>query len=361
MGLKKIKSLDQPFNSHNNELISVIVAAKNEEEQIKASLLSQFAQTYKNIEWIVVNDRSTDQTGEIITELLLVEPRLQVIHIDELPSGWLGKNHALYKGFQEAKGEWLLFTDGDILYDKHAFKKAISYANQNEVDHLSVMPNITGNGFWLQAFISFFLFGFNYFKRPWVTNSANSKQSVSIGAFNLVKREAYVSIGTHKSLAMRPDDDLQLALRIKKAGFRQHLAEALNFVEVIWYNNLSEAIRGLEKNTFAGLHYRLSMVLFAIGGIFISQILPFWLLLFGTAAIRLYSLVAIVLIFITYYLVLKKETKFPLLTFAAFPITASLFLYTIIRATILTYIQGGIYWRGTFYSLNDLKKGNKND
>ncbi|WP_085524506.1 glycosyltransferase [Tuberibacillus sp. Marseille-P3662] len=356
-GMKKMKPLERQRVSNNNELLSVIVAARNEEQQIEESLLSQFQQTYTNVEWIVVNDRSTDMTAKILSKLERGESRLQVIHIDYLPQGWLGKNYALFRGYQQAQGNRLLFTDADVIYEKEAFSKAISYASANKIDHLTLTPNLKAEGFWLKAFVAFFLFGFSYFKRPWMANSERSKQGTGIGAFNMLTRQAYEAIGTHKSIALRPDDDLQLGIKIKQAGFRQRLATALHLIKVTWYDTLPAAIQGLEKNAFAGLFYRISMVVLAAVGVAMSQCLPFVLLLFGTPIMRWYSLVIIVLIFVVYQLVITKMTTLSSIHFLVFPLTAMIFIYTILRATYLTYRQGGIVWRGTFYTLEDLRKG----
>lgn len=356
IGLRKIEALEAEKSLEDGPLLSVIVAARNEAGQIKSSILSQLEQTYKNVEWILVNDRSTDSTGLLMDELQQEDHRITVIHIEELPEGWLGKNNALYKGFLQASGRWLLFTDADVKFDKETFAKALHYFERHELDHLTAAPNLSANPFWLKSFIAFFMFGFSYFKRPWAANNPKSKVGTGIGAFNLVSKEAYQSFGTHERVKMRPDDDLQLGMKMKKEGYRQRIVTALELIEVEWYGSLREAFVGLEKNTFAGLHYRVSMVLFAIFGVFITNVLPFITIFSSDKTVALLSLGNILLSGIHYLLVIKKMTIFSPSMFLVLPVTALLFIYSIIRASLLTFKRGGIMWRGTIYKLSELRE-----
>ncbi len=355
--ITKIENVQEDTNFHNSgPLLSIIVAAKDEEKHIEASLVSQFQQTYHNIEWIVVNDRSTDRTGTIIDQLTTIEPRMKCIHIEHLDEGWLGKNHALYKGYLQSKGEYILFTDADIIFKKDTVSKAVSYFQNQKLDHLTLAPNLKGSSFWTNAFVSFFLFGFGYFKRPWKSNDSKSKSAIGIGAFNLLTRDAYEKIGTHKNIKMRPDDDLMLGRQIKEAGKKQHLALALTHLEVEWYPDLRSALVGLEKNTFAGLFYSYFMVLFAITGLFLSQLFPFIALFVTSGTTQLIFLLSILMLFLAYNATANKMAKGANIYLTVFPITVLLFIYSIARATILTIHRGGIIWRGTFYSIKQLKK-----
>lgn len=356
IGLRKLEALENEEGLVDGPLLSVVVAARNEEKQINESILSQQNQTYKHVEWILVDDRSTDGTGKIMDELKNVDPRITVIHIHDLPEGWLGKNYALYTGSQHSSGKWLLFTDADVLYEKEAFAKALHYFEKHQLDHLTAAPNLSAKGFWLKSFVAFFLFGFSYFKRPWMANNPKSKIGTGIGAFILVTKAAYERFGTHEKVKMRPDDDLQLGMKMKKAGFRLRIVTALKLIEVEWYGSLKDAFIGLEKNTFAGLNYRISMVLFAILGILLTQVLPFVTVFSTNKTILLLSLGNILLCGILYLMIIIRMTLFSPVMFLVFPITALLFIYSILRASILTFKRGGIVWRGTTYRLSELRK-----
>lgn len=356
IGLRKIDSLEKESSLEDGPQLSVIVAARNEEKQIKDSILSQLKQSYENVEWILVNDRSTDTTGKVMDELQQHDSRISVIHIEALPDGWLGKNYALYTGSRHASGKWLLFTDADVHFEKEAFAKALQYFERHRLHHLTAAPNLSARKFWLKTFVAFFLFGFSYFKRPWAANNPRSKIGTGIGAFNLISKEAYKAFGTHEKVKMRPDDDIQLGMKMKRAGYRQRIVTALRLIEVEWYGSLKEAFVGLEKNTFAGLHYRISMVLFAILGVFITNVLPFIAIFSEDKTVVLLSLGNILLSGIHYILVIKKMTLFSPAMFLVLPITALLFIYSIIRASFLTFKRGGISWRGTTYKLSELRE-----
>jgi cellulose synthase/poly-beta-1,6-N-acetylglucosamine synthase-like glycosyltransferase len=355
LGLKSLDRLEDSDTMTEGPLLSVITAARNEEARLAESLETQLQQSYKRIEWILVNDRSTDSTGSIMDHIQKSDSRVKCIHIDCLPSGWLGKNHALYKGYMESSGELILFTDADVLFKKDAFSKAVHYFSKNDLDHLTAAPSMTGRSFWLNTFIAFFLFGFSYYKRPWLANNPRSKSGIGIGAFNMVSRRSYEAIGTHKAITMRPDDDLMLGMKMKQNGHKQKFATAMDLIEVEWYESLKDAFKGLEKNTFAGLHYRISMVLFAIAGTFLSQVLPFFAIFSTDKIIFSLSLANIILLAGVYTIITKRMSKFSPLLFTVFPITALLFIYSIIRASILTFVRGGIVWRGTLYKLSELR------
>jgi cellulose synthase/poly-beta-1,6-N-acetylglucosamine synthase-like glycosyltransferase len=356
IGFRNLDSLEGEENLKDGQLLSVIVAARNEEKQIRASIQSQLQQTYQKVEWIIVNDRSTDQTGQIMDDLKKEDSRIKVIHIHDLPDGWLGKNHALYTGSKLASGKWLLFTDADVKYEKEAFAKALHYFEKHQIDHLTAAPYLNAKGFWLKSFIAFFLMGFSYFKRPWMANNPKSKIGTGIGAFILITKEAYNGFGTHERIRMRPDDDLQLGMRMKREGYKQRIVTALHLIEVEWYGSLREAFIGLEKNTFAGLNYRISMVFLAIIGIFVGHILPFITVFSADKTLALISLGNILGSGILYVLIIRRMTLFSPALFLVLPITALLFIYSIVRASLLTFKRGGIVWRGTTYRLSELRE-----
>nr|WP_251030178.1 glycosyltransferase family 2 protein [Bacillus sp. ISL-35] len=356
IGFRKLDSLERAKAGNRKPLLSVIVAARNEEEHISHSIRTQLAQTYKNTEWILVNDRSEDGTGSVMEFLKSLDSRIKVVHIKSLPEGWLGKNHALYKGFQLASGSLILFTDADVMYHPEAFSKAVGYFEEHSLDHLTAAPNLSAKPFWLKAFVAFFLFGFSYYKRPWLGNNPRSKTGVGIGAFNMITRSAYEKVGTHESIKMRPDDDLQLGMMVKRLGLNQRIVTAMTLIEVEWYQTLGGALGGLEKNTFAGLHYRISMVLFSVFGVFVSQVLPFFTVFSGNQAVAILSAVNLVFLAFLYMLVTKKMTRFSPWLFLVLPFTALLFIFSILRASYLTIKRGGIIWRGTKYTLAELRK-----
>ncbi|MDG5470718.1 glycosyltransferase family 2 protein [Jeotgalibacillus sp. ET6] len=355
-GLSQLQDLSNESPTVSAGMVSFIIAARNEEHTIEKSIRSQLEQTYQPVEWILVNDRSTDGTGKIMEKLARHDSRIHVVHIKKLPEGWLGKNHALHTGARKSAGNLLVFTDADVRYEPDLLAKAVAFFSRNALHHLTISPNLVAKTFVLQGFISFFLFGFSYFKRPWSANQDHKKTGMGIGAFNMLSRKAYQEIDGHQKIRMRPDDDLQLGMLVKKHGLKQRLVTGLSLLHVEWYPSLKEAIRGLEKNTFAGLHYSYLLAAAAVTGVFVSQFLPFITLFHSALPVRMMSILTILLLAAISLAIIKKLTLFSPWTVALFPLSVLLFIYAISRAVFLTMIRGGIKWRGTTYPLKEIKK-----
>lgn len=335
--------------------LSVIIPACNEERSIETAVRSLLQQDYPNLELVLVDDRSTDRTGEIMDRLAAEFPQLTVIHIEALPAGWLGKNHALWVGARRASGSLLLFTDADVHYDPTALRRAVAYLLEQNLDHLTLAPDMAVKGYWLQAWVGFFIMSFLAYKTPYRANNPKSKVGMGIGAFNLIRRAAYEQIGTHQAISLRPDDDLRLGQRLKRMGLSTRVAMGRRLLSVEWYTTLWEAIRGLEKNTFAGLEYSLPMVFVSVAGLLTIMIWPFIALFFTSGwTFALYA-AAILLQLATFYMANQMMGPQALSLALAYPVSALLFAFTVARAAYLTLRQGGITWRGTFYPLKLLK------
>jgi glycosyltransferase involved in cell wall biosynthesis len=324
---------------------------------IAPALLSVLAQRYPGLEVLVVNDRSTDRTGEILD--LLAAGRgaegLRVVHLSELPGGWLGKNHALDYGAREAAGEWILFTDADVVMEPTVIARAMAYALAERLDHLTIAPKLVMGSAVLDAFAGTFAVFFARYAKPWKARDAGSRRHVGIGAFNLVRASAYRSVGGHRPLAMRPDDDLKLGKLLKSGGFRQDLMIGGDMVSVEWYGSLPEAVRGLEKNTFAGLNYSVAAVVGACLGSLALDVWPFAALLLTAGATRWLNALAAALA-VASYIGSTRASGSRMLYALAYPFATLLLLFIVIRSTILALRNGGIRWRDTLYPLEELRK-----
>lgn len=339
---------------HIPQRVSIIIAARNEQRNIREALQSLLDLDYPDYELIVVNDRSEDATGFILDEMAHDNPRLKIIHIDRLPAGWLGKNHALWAGSRQATGGLLLFTDADIVMEATVLTRAVGFMSQNRLDHLAATPSMHMPTSFLGMFGSAFIVIFSLFARPWKAGDPGSYFHIGIGAFNLVKRDVYGLVGGHETIRMRPDDDIKLGKIIKKAGYRQDVAYAPEFLNVEWYSSVREAIRGLEKNAFSGADYSVVMVLTGVLFHSLCSIWPFIALFVTAGPVRgIYALTA-ALILLTAADSSRFHRSNPWYALG-YPLASALFVYILLRTMLLNLIQGGIYWRGTFYSLKELK------
>jgi hypothetical protein len=335
--------------------VSVIVPALNEEEDIRSALQSLLDLDYAPIEIIVLNDRSTDSTGDILDEMAASHPRLHVVHIEHLPKGWLGKNHALYCGAQKASGEYLLFSDADVVMEPSTLKRAVRFSVEHKLDHLTLFFKALLPSSLLQMVVIDLGLGLVSYLRPWKAADPSSPCFIGVGAFNLVKKESYWKAGGHQAIRLCPLDDLKLGQLLKKSGFRQDCLYGYDFVSVKWYGSLPEMTRGLMKNTYAALNYSFGrLCLFTFLQILVS-IWPVWALLVTEGEARAANF-AIVMLTGTFYLAAAVKSDIRPWSAMWFPLTPYIRMYMTWKAVLVTVGRGGIDWRGTFYLLSDLKE-----
>jgi cellulose synthase/poly-beta-1,6-N-acetylglucosamine synthase-like glycosyltransferase len=334
--------------------VSIVIPARNEERNLEEALRSVLALDYDNLEIEVVEDRSTDRTGEILERMAAAEPRLRVVRVRELPPGWLGKNHALWLGAEKATGEFLLFTDADVVMAPSALRRAVGAMAADGLDHLTATPEIERPSALFEMFIGAFSLFFALFTRPWKVKDPKSPRYVGIGAFNLVRASAYRAVGGHRTIAMRPDDDLKLGKILKGGGFRQELAFGQGMLRVEWYASVRELIQGLMKNAFSGVDYRVSVVVFSTVFQLTLLVWPFLAILMTSGPTRWLNL-ASVLVLVALCWINAPLAGVRRWHGVGFPLATLLFLYIVWRATVLTLWNDGIDWRGTHYPLAELK------
>jgi cellulose synthase/poly-beta-1,6-N-acetylglucosamine synthase-like glycosyltransferase len=335
--------------------VSLIAPARNEERNIEAAMRSLLAIDYPNLQITIINDRSTDQTGAILKRLAAKEPRLNVVEVTELPPGWLGKNHAMHLGARQSDGEWLLFTDADILFEPTSLRRAIGYVQEHLLDHLAAYPDVHMPGWLLNSFVITFATMFTMFIRPWQVRNPHSNAYIGIGAFNLVSAEAYRVCGGHVPIRMRPDDDLKLGHLIKLNAYRSDVVNGQGAIVVEWYESLDEMIRGLEKNSAAPLEYSIPVIVGSCLVLFFANIWPFlavWIT-WGRWSQLLFAISILLLLWAN--VLTAINVRQPLWRALVFPLAISIFLYIQIRGLVLLLVRGGIQWRDTFYPLEELK------
>jgi len=332
--------------------LAIIIAVRNEEEDLANALQSVCNINYSNCRIMVVNDRSTDRTAAILQDFKMSYPQITVTTVTTLPDGWLGKNNALYQGYLSSTEEWMLFTDADIVFHPDALSRAVSYAVVNKLDHLAILPKVVSRSAILNSVLATFTIMLMMHLRPWDAKKAKSKAYIGIGAFNLVRRDAYERAGTHALIKLRPDDDLQLGFKIKSTGLRQDVLIGNEYVSLEWYKNLGQLGNGLLKNSFAVANYKTGESIVNTILILISIALPMPLMfIFGSAGIRLMAC-AMLLTHIVYMVVIPPNKWWYAFVI---PFAGFFMAWTTFRATYITLKQGGIYWRDRFYPLAMLK------
>ena len=364
MGMPKITDVTKPewnrkpATANGDPRVSIIVPARDEEETIAETLRRLLTLDYDNFEIIAVNDRSTDRTGTIMAAAARPNTleRLRVIHIQELPEGWLGKTHAMWTAGEQATGDWLLFTDADVLFKPDSLRRVITYAESEKADHTVLFPQMIMKQPGEKMMIAFFQTLFMFGHRPWKVADPRTKDHIGVGAFNLVRRSAYQAVGTYKALRMEVLDDMKLGKVIKAAGFRQRNVFGADLISIRWAKGAMGVVRNLTKNFFAVLSFEwLRTILSAIALAFLN-LGPFIGIWFARGwerlpyGIALFSMLAI-------YVGMGLKSRIPPYYFFLHPISTVLFVYTLIRSMVLTLWDDGVTWRGTKYPLDELRKG----
>jgi len=336
--------------------ISLIFAARDEEEKLPSALTTLAALDYPQLEIVAVDDRSQDATGKILNEFAATRSRFHVVHVKELPPGWLGKPHALQIAYEASIGDWLLFTDADVQFKADTLRRAITLAKSQNLDHLTLFGDVEMRGFWEKVLITFFGLAFHLATHPSRASQAGSRYYVGVGAFQLVKRMAYETSGTHRRLAMEVIDDMKLGKIVKLAGFRSAACVGQDAVVVPWHAGMGNLVRGVEKNFFAAANYNAFAAAGQFLGLLLMNVLPFLGLLFGHGWIRILSAIVVV-IALGFHVGVDKVMRVSPLYALTFPLGASIFSYMLLRSAVLTLTQGGIFWRGTFYPIEELRRG----
>jgi chlorobactene glucosyltransferase len=229
--------------------ISVVVPARNEQAVI-AACLESLAQQEEIAEIVVVNDQSTDKTAEIVRGLAAKHPRIKMMEVCELPAGWVGKNNAVWLGAKEAKGEWLLFTDADAIHGEHSVSRTLEIANERDAALVSFSPEQVLKTWYEKALIPYVYCRlgkrFNFEQ----VNDPGKSAAAANGQFLMIRRDAYEAVGGHASIAGEVLEDVALAKRVKRAGYRIWFGSGKGIVRVRMYGSFGAMWQGWKKNLY---------------------------------------------------------------------------------------------------------------
>jgi glycosyltransferase involved in cell wall biosynthesis len=343
--------------------LSVLIPACNEAPNLESAVATLLQQDYPDLEIILVDDRSSDGTGEIIERLARENPRIRAVHVETLPRGWLGKVHALHRGVERASGDWLLFTDADVHFGAAILRRAVALVLHQRVDHLALIPRTIQKSFWLELAVNTFGLLFFITTRAASVNRPGSKAFVGIGAFNLVNAQRFHRTPGFEWLRLEPGDDVGLGMMIKQSGGTTRLAFAYEDLSLQWYPSVTAMFKGLEKNLFGpGSRYRWWLMLIQVGVIWALVAAPYVSLALGLAhgLAPLWTAgaaaISMQLIFPVCFLADRKTKGFILLLF---PVGVLLITAMMLRAGYQCLKNGGIDWRGTHYPIDQLRAGQR--
>jgi glycosyltransferase involved in cell wall biosynthesis len=339
--------------------LTVLVPARDEAASIEATLRSLLAQSGIRLQIVAIDDRSTDGTGATMDALVAEAARspheLEVLHIHELPVGWLGKPHALARGIERARSPWLLFTDGDVVFAPEALHLALRTATRERADHFMLAPTLLTDTLGESAVVANLQILGNFVARMWRIGDPKAKDAFGVGGFSMVRAEALAAIGGMERLRMEVVEDVALGWLIKRE-MRRHSLMVLgpDLVRLRWVQGTFGLVRLLEKNGFAGMRYRVLLMLGACLSLLLHALVPLAALASGS-----WGIAAAVLTYLGIAIALQANRKLngrsPWLALFFVPCVLIL-IWAFVRSTILTFVRGGVIWRGTLYPLDELKK-----
>jgi hypothetical protein len=343
--------------------LSVVIPACNEVANLESAVATLLQQDYPALEIILVDDRSTDGTGELIDRLAHHDARIRTVHVETLPQGWLGKVHALHRGVERASGDWLLFTDADVHFAAGTLRRAIALALHQRIDHLALIPQTIQKTFWLDVAVNAFGLLFFITTRAASVNQPGGNAFVGIGAFNLVNAERFHRTPGFEWLRLEPGDDVGLGMMMKQVGGTARLAFAREDLSVQWYPSVAAMFKGLEKNLFGpGSNYRWCLLLLQVIMIWMLAVAPYVALALGIGRglLPLWVIGAATttmqLMFSVFFVAGRPKKALSVLLF---PVGMLLISAMMLRAGYQCVKNGGIDWRGTHYPMDQLRAGQR--
>lgn len=350
--------------------VSIIVPARNEGKNVNRSLRTLLYLGYSNYEVIGVDDRSTDNTGEEMERVVAwcrnVEktcksvvapaPIRDILHIKELPDGWMGKQHAMWLAANEAKGEWMLFTDADVSFRSDVIRRAIAYAETARTDHLVLFPSHELTGLGEKIFMSAFQILFALGHRPWKCADPESDDFMGLGPFNLIRRSAYEQVGTWEALKMEVIEDMKLGKLVKKHRLSQRCVFGPGLLPWTWGKGATGISRNLTKNMFSLLQFRWGKSIGALLLLLAINFIPLAGAIWAPGWAKAPYFVALACIAAIHW-GMGRRTPAPGWTFFFYPIGTLMIAFTLVRSMVHAAVNKGVVWRGTQYSLEELRKG----
>ncbi|MCL4377536.1 MAG: glycosyltransferase family 2 protein [Actinobacteria bacterium] len=344
-------------------LISILIPARNEAENIGRCLASFMKQDYPNMEILVLDDNSSDNTGLIVKRLAKKDSRIKLFKGKPLKKGWLGKCYACQQLSEYAKGDYFIFTDADTLHFNKTVSNALAALLRNKVDALSAFPNQIMVSIHERMTVNFINFAILSFLPLILVKKAKTPFfCVAIGQFFLFKREVFEKIGGFEHVKTEIIEDVYLAKEVKKFGYKYMVFDGNGNISCRMYKNLKEVIKGFSRFIYAAFDFNVAMEAIAIFFVSILFLVPFILLPIGIFIFRWSGLLitlSIIQIFIvlTIKIILALKFKYRILDSLLTPISMVYMILLACNSYLQTKVGSGINWKGRTYNIENDEKG----
>jgi chlorobactene glucosyltransferase len=353
--LKNYRNEIYDFNKHSDKdiqnklpFVSVLVPARNEERNILNLLNSISNQNYPNYELIILDDNSTDNTANIVSEFIANNSyiNIQLIIGRELPSGWIGKNWACFQLSESANGDILIYTDADNTHSKDAIITSVNAINRNNVDFLSAFPEQILVTFWEKVITPFIdLVLYSLLPLILVKNSKFTSLSAANGQWIVIAKDAYKITGGHNTLKNKIVEDVEFCKLIKSKNLK---AMVLNGQEIIFtrmYHNLTEIISGFNKNFYGLTNNNIFIFLFLMTFFTLLGILPFvYLFCFALNYVIILTLLLLLWQILLSLMIKQNKITEILFQFITLPIKL-IFVFIIGIKSMYSNYSGNITWK----------------
>jgi chlorobactene glucosyltransferase len=357
---KNIRKFSLPeYILKNPPLVSVLIPARNEAENIYRCLSSLSRQDYPNLEIIVLDDNSTDRTSEVVRKFAVKDSRISLVNGEPLKKGWLGKCFACQQLAKQAKGDYFVFTDADTLHFASTISKAFAALINNRLDALSIYPSQITVTFHERMTVPFINFAILSFMPLLLVKKAKSSFfSTGIGQFFLFKREVYEKFGGHESIKGKILEDIYISKQVKKFGYKIMVFDGSNNIFCRMYHNFDEVIKGFTKVILAAFNYNGFMEMIAISFFSILFLAPFLLLptgvfIFGwSGPVITFNIIQIcIILFIKIILAMRFKNR--ILDVLLTPVSVAYMVLIAGNSYFQAKFGKGIYWKGRTYSVED--------
>lgn len=340
--------------------VSVIIPACNEADTLEQAMLSRLEEDYPNLEFILVDDRSTDNTRQIAEKIAAGDDRVKLVRINRLRTGWLGKVNALDQGVKASSGEWLVFSDADTHVKPGALTRLIHYCESNNLAHVAVLFDFFKGPLLIDACINVFLKALVIAGTPWRIRNPKSRAYGGAGAFSMLRRSALDRTKGLEWLKMEIIDDVSLGMMIKRSGFDCDMVHGGEFIGLHWYKSFKAMTPGLGRALFSSVGDYRSWLLFLAGtlGYIMDMIAYVALIPMGISWLP-YMGAGLVLLTLWVSILNARLIGLGLLPALLLPLGNTITFALTLRTAVVTAFQGGVYWRGVFYSKKELRKGRR--
>lgn len=340
-----------------NPLMSILIPARNEEENIKRCIISLTKQDYKNIEILVLDDNSTDDTVRIVLELSEKDRRIKLYSGGLLRKGWLGKSYACWQLSKHARGDYLIFTDADTLHFPNSISGAVACLLRYDLDALSVFPKEIMVTFHERMMVPFGHYIILSLMPLYLIRKIKTALfCTAIGQFMLFKKEVYKKIGGHKSIKGKMLEDIKISKRVKSFGYKFMIFDGRSNVYCRMYRNFREIVEGYSKVLFAVFDYKIYMISIAIILAAAIFLFPFIMLpvgiLFDWPAILINLIILQIIIILITKIILSLRFKCKAVDIILHPISMIYLILIAINSVLNTKIGMGVYWKGRIYDVS---------